>query len=498
MRKIDLLEDGTPCSAGIFDRTARIAAETDDPQIIFKPPNPLEAGWYRFETQIKSSGEVDPQVFFDFGAGFSEIFSIRLKRRRTSNVYALTVKLPFRALFVRLDPMNVPGEFALSQFSAERLSGSRLGRDLAAYGLAVLWANPRGFFSRLPAYLKALNRPNFLRLADPKVQARTNLPASYRGWIARHDFNEKRHGEVVREAVARLASQPLISVLMPVYNTPEQLLREAINSVLNQIYGNWQLCIADDFSTKPHVRRLLETYAARDSRIKVVFRQANGHISHATNSAFELADGEWAALLDHDDLLRPHALAEVAMEIGRHPDAELIYSDEDKLDKNGKRYEPYFKPDFSRELFRSQNYLNHLTVHRAANIRAVGGWRPGFEGSQDYDLNLRIVGAHRREENPPHTENSLSLARRRRLYGVVERCKGLCLHGRPACFRGTCGSNEGSGQSRGSARDALLPHAFFLAETGAVGEPHHPDARQSRAPARLRRVDSGEDDLRAL
>ena len=129
----------------------------------------------------------------------------------------------------------------------------------------------------------------------------------------------------------------------------------------------------------------------RDSRIKVTFRQQNGHISAATNSAFELAEGDWIALLDHDDVLRPHALAEVALEIARHPDAELIYSDEDKLDARGKRYDPYFKPDFSRELFRSQNYLNHLTVHRAANIRAVGGWRTGFEGSQDYDISLRIL-----------------------------------------------------------------------------------------------------------
>ena len=122
----------------------------------------------------------------------------------------------------------------------------------------------------------------------------------------------------------------------------------------------------------------------------MTYRTRNGHISEATNSAFELAEGEWIALLDHDDLLRSHALAEVALEIDRHPEAELIYSDEDKLDAKGKRYEPNFKPDFSRELFRSQNYLNHLTVHRAKNVRAVGGWRQGFEGSQDYDLSLRI------------------------------------------------------------------------------------------------------------
>ncbi len=178
---------------------------------------------------------------------------------------------------------------------------------------------------------------------------------------------------------------------MPTYNTPAPLLCEAIDSVLSQIYPHWQLCIADDASTAPHVREILTEYAQGDSRIRLVLREENGHISAATNSAFGTAEGDWIALLDHDDILRPHALAEVALEIERHPDAELIYSDEDKLDMRGRRYDAYFKPDFSRELFRSQNYLNHLTVHRAANIRAVGGWRKGFEGSQDYDINLRIL-----------------------------------------------------------------------------------------------------------
>jgi len=205
-----------------------------------------------------------------------------------------------------------------------------------------------------------------------------------------NDFDITRDGTLILERIGKLKSQPLISIVMPVYNTPKKYLAAAIESVERQLYENWQLCIADDCSSLPHVQEMLEAYAARDQRIKVTFRAENGHIANATNSAFGLADGEWIALLDHDDVLRAHALAEVAFEIERHSDAELIYSDEDKLDAKGKRYDPYFKPDFSRELFRSQNYLNHLTVHRARNIRAVGGWRSGFDGSQDYDLSLRI------------------------------------------------------------------------------------------------------------
>lgn len=214
--------------------------------------------------------------------------------------------------------------------------------------------------------------------------------ASYEEWIALHDTLTEQTLKAIRCQIDTIEEPPLISIVTPVYNTPEPHLREAIESVRAQIYEKWELCIADDCSSAPHVKKILDGYARLDPRIKVIFRERHGHISRASNSAFELASGEWVGLLDHDDLLRPHALAEVALEIASHPDAQIIYSDEDKIDAHGRRYDPYFKPDFSRELFRSQNYLNHLTVHRAANIRAVGGWRPGFEGSQDYDLNLRI------------------------------------------------------------------------------------------------------------
>ena len=139
------------------------------------------------------------------------------------------------------------------------------------------------------------------------------------------------------------------------------------------------------------MRWVLEAAATRDSRIKISLREQNGHIAEATNSAFALATGDYIGLLDHDDVLREHALAEIACVLNRQPNAELLYSDEDKLRDSGERYDPHFKPDFSPDLFYAMNYLNHFTVHRAENIRKVGGWRKGFEGSQDYDINLRII-----------------------------------------------------------------------------------------------------------
>ena len=184
---------------------------------------------------------------------------------------------------------------------------------------------------------------------------------------------------------------PLISVILPVYNVDEKWLRKCIDSVCKQSSRNWELCIADDASTAKHIRPLLEEYASKDPRIKVVFRETNGHISAASNSALELASGEFCLLLDHDDELSPDALFWVATEIDEHPDVAMIYSDEDLIDENGKRTAPKFKPDFCRDLLYSLNLVTHLSAYRTEILRAIGGFRVGIEGSQDYDLALRVV-----------------------------------------------------------------------------------------------------------
>jgi len=205
--------------------------------------------------------------------------------------------------------------------------------------------------------------------------------------------NELRRSDIdrLRDAAAVLAYRPRISVIMPTYNPPELYLREAIESVITQVYENWELCIADDASTAPHVRAVLEEYMELDDRIKVDFRPTNGHIAHASNSALALATGEFIALCDHDDLLTPDALYENVRLLNGHRDADMIYSDEDKVDENGRRSDPYFKPDWAPDSFLSRNYVSHLGVYRRSLVEDVGGFRPGFEGSQDYDLVLRIV-----------------------------------------------------------------------------------------------------------
>ncbi|OCR01901.1 glycosyl transferase family 2 [Oscillatoriales cyanobacterium USR001] len=185
--------------------------------------------------------------------------------------------------------------------------------------------------------------------------------------------------------------KPLVSVIVPVYNTPEKFLREAIESVLNQVYPYWELCIADDASTQAHVKQVLEEYKAKDERVKVVYRTQNGHISRASNSALEIAKGEFVTLLDHDDLMTPDALYEVVLMLNRHPEADMIYSDEDKLTADERLIGPYFKPEWCPDSFLSRMYTCHLGTYRRSIINEIGGFRVGFEGAQDYDLVLRFT-----------------------------------------------------------------------------------------------------------
>ena len=212
----------------------------------------------------------------------------------------------------------------------------------------------------------------------------------YERWMLAHRFRASDRRRLL-DAIGIMPARPTFSVIMPVYETPENYLREAIESVLIQVYPDWELCIADDASKQPHVRRVLEEYASRDARVKLFFRTENGHVSATSNDALALATGTFVALLDHDDVLSPDALFENAMLVNRQPDVDVIYSDEDKIDAVGRRSAPYFKPDWAPDSLLSRNYVSHLGVYRRSLIQEVGGFRRGFEGSQDYDLLLRVT-----------------------------------------------------------------------------------------------------------
>ncbi|MFM9927787.1 glycosyltransferase [Variovorax sp. H27-G14] len=255
--------------------------------------------------------------------------------------------------------------------------------------LTVLWKTP-GVGGRLQRAWRMFRKAGW-RGIQWELGRRVTGFNDYARWVRDHDTLTPAVRDRIVQRVASMTDMPLISVVMPSYNPNPVWLREAIESVREQIYPNWELCIADDASPSDEVRAILKSYADTDPRIKVVFRPKNGHISAASNSALELATGTWIALMDHDDLLPAHALFWVADCIARHPDARLIYSDEDKIDEALNRSGPYFKCDWNTDLFRSQNMFSHLGVLSAELVREVGGFRLGLEGSQDWDLVIRCM-----------------------------------------------------------------------------------------------------------
>ncbi len=214
--------------------------------------------------------------------------------------------------------------------------------------------------------------------------------SDYDKWVKLHTIDDRRREEI-RKKIDDLELRPLISIILPVYDVEERWLSKCIESVTNQIYTNWELCIADDASKREYIRPFIEKYASIDDRIKAVFRPLNGHISAASNSALDMVTGEFVVLLDHDDELSEDALFWVAKELNDRPNTAMIYSDEDLINENGVRSDPKFKPDLSRELLYSMNMVTHLSAYRTDVVRKIGGFRIGLEGSQDYDLALRVI-----------------------------------------------------------------------------------------------------------
>ena len=213
---------------------------------------------------------------------------------------------------------------------------------------------------------------------------------SYEMWIQKHENLTEKQRMDFRLDTSRMGRPVKISILIPTYNSQIRWLELAIQSVMRQIYPHWELVVCDDGSDQTELREYLEKLSSRDPRIRVFFQKERGHISAACNRALAEATADWAAVLDHDDELHEAALYHVAQAIQRHPGSALIYSDEDKITPEGRRFDPYFKSDFDRVLMWGQNMITHLAVIKTSVLREIGGFREGFEGAQDYDLFLRI------------------------------------------------------------------------------------------------------------
>lgn len=212
----------------------------------------------------------------------------------------------------------------------------------------------------------------------------------YIEWFDKHKATEEQLDRQ-RKISKDFKYRPLISILLPTYNTNPTYLRSCIDSVLSQSYDNWELCISDDNSTSEQTKDVIKEYVEKYDNIIVTFRKENGHISKSSNTALSMAKGDYISLLDHDDILPPNALFEVVNAINKNPEVDLIYTDEDKIDHEGNHIEPFFKPDWSPDFMNSCNMITHFATMKANIIRGVNGFTVGTHGAQDWDLFLKIA-----------------------------------------------------------------------------------------------------------
>jgi GT2 family glycosyltransferase len=362
----------------------------DDPQIILG----LESSFHTslvcvitFDAELVGVGSSRPRIYIDYsGKGFRQDCSFALTLQ-SDQTYKAIIGFPCLGPLIRWDPSERVGNLKLNSISVD------LWNDPLAPGTTVRipmplsgvtederdsWANRAFEMSR------ALNQ----RQLNAGVEAELD----YQQWVKLIEPLTLRRSLRQPELIASAQNEILFSFVIPTYNTPEHLLRACISALQAQSYTNLEICIADDNSTDVRVRATLSELAAADPRIKLFFRSENGHISAASNSALELASGKFIVLVDHDDVIPPYTLEVVRNYVVANPNGKIFYSDEDKLDLSGQRVDPYFKSNFNKFLMFGHNMVSHLGVYDRALIKTVGGFRKGYEGSQDYDLFLRCLG----------------------------------------------------------------------------------------------------------
>jgi GT2 family glycosyltransferase len=261
-------------------------------------------------------------------------------------------------------------------------------------GEVLLREGPNAAFRKAKDKIQLARRGQSVLVKLPPQEAPEHPPhdlnSQYPVWLEQHRLATEGVAGI-RESFKTLKYTPSISIATPVYNIDEVWLRKAIDSVRAQIYPHWELCLVNDASTNPRVNSVLDEYAAADNRIKVKHLDRNEGIAGASNQALRLATGEFVGLLDHDDELSPDALFEIVRRLNEDPELDLLYSDEDKLELDGRRVEPFFKPDWSPDLLLSMNYITHFSVLRRSLLEEIGGFRLGYDGAQDWDLLLRFT-----------------------------------------------------------------------------------------------------------
>jgi glycosyltransferase involved in cell wall biosynthesis len=357
---------------------------------------PLPPGWYMVSLDMQQHGGMPAQAMLypDYGPDMPDMQGVYMpfiKAGKSMHCGVVRFERPVHGL--RFDPATSPCELSVRRLVVKHVSKLRAGLVLlqAARAAARMPGRKGVSLGMLVDKFRAVGLRAMLRALYTSYAKPAGVADTYDVWLENYDSLSLQDVEQARATCDAWEFLPLVSVVVPVYNAEEDWLRRCIESVQAQAYPRWELCMADDASPAPHVARILNEYAAKDGRIRVVHRAQNGHISAASNSALAMATGEYVALLDHDDELHPLALFEVVRALQVHRSWQLIYSDEDKIDDDGRRYDPYMKPDWNYDLLLSQNCISHLGVYQRQLLLDVGGFREGYEGSQDWDLALRCI-----------------------------------------------------------------------------------------------------------
>ena len=261
-------------------------------------------------------------------------------------------------------------------------------RKLANRSIKYSVKGVKKILTKTPRLKNTLMRVAYTQMGIPIEQQ-----LNYKQWVG-HEFPDFIAIAKLRNEITKLTYKPKISIVVPTYNTNHEFLRDCLDSVIGQVYENWELCIVDDASPDAGVRDVVKEYAAQESRIVYKFLKKNKHIAGATNEAISMATGEFVALFDHDDLLWPNALAEVIKALNKDKRLDFIYTDEDKISEDRlEHFNPFFKPDWNPDFLHSVNYITHFSVVRTSLLKKLGGENPEYNGAQDWDLIFRITSA---------------------------------------------------------------------------------------------------------
>lgn len=408
-----------------FERFARIEASFDivearngmlrvneDSQIYFSlSPEAKNLRCIDLKLGLKSAAfaEIDPVLSIDYGAGHSEANAFNMREADDG----WSASIPFCAMVktIRLRLAACAGYIKING-AAMTLTPDAIVLESVEDKYRRIFAEANETLANFCVFEWQFERST-TREGRPEHSAQTlaateaskklndNPSASqirYRWWVAQYDTLTRDDLQVMRSFASKMPRRPFFSVVMPTFNSDPALLTAAINSILAQTYTNFEICIADDASKEASTRDCVRQIANLDRRVKYVFRETNGHISECSNSALAMVSGDYVVLVDHDDVIPAHALWVVAYYLNVHPDAKILYSDEDKLGADEERCEPYFKGCVDRYLMYGHNAINHLGVYATDLVYAVGGFQKGYEGSQDYDLFLRCADNCREQD----------------------------------------------------------------------------------------------------